>query len=79
MRSKLKPSAIVFLLAICALVATAAKAQTRPFTEGNFFVGAEPYPMYVEYFLPAKATHKFPIILIHGGVHTGAGFVSTPD
>jgi pimeloyl-ACP methyl ester carboxylesterase len=78
MRNKARHSVIIIILGIFAFAATL-EAQTSPYSEGNFFVGAEPYPMYVEYFLPVKATHKFPIILIHGGVHTGAGFVSTPD
>jgi pimeloyl-ACP methyl ester carboxylesterase len=49
------------------------------FTEGNFFVGLQPFPMYVEAFIPAKPTHKTPIVLVHGCCTTGAGFVSTPD
>jgi pimeloyl-ACP methyl ester carboxylesterase len=63
-----------------AMLPVAARCQSQSaFTEGNFFVGEQPFPMYVESFLPAKPLHKFPIILIHGGVHTGAGYVSTPD
>jgi len=59
--------------------AAAVDTRTRPPTEGNFFVGREPYPTYVEYLIPTTSTHKTPIILIHGGEHTGAGYVSTPD
>src|SRR5262245_34311723 len=56
---------------------------------GNFYVGGS-YDqahaahhhvgqMYVQYFIPAELKHPFPIVLIHGGDQTGAGFVSTPD
>ncbi len=35
--------------------------------------------MYVEYQIPAEQRHPFPIVLIHGGGQTGAGWHSTPD
>jgi pimeloyl-ACP methyl ester carboxylesterase len=35
--------------------------------------------MYVEYQIPAQQTHPFPIVLIHGGGQTGAGWHTTPD
>jgi pimeloyl-ACP methyl ester carboxylesterase len=47
--------------------------------EGNFYVGDIPYQMYVEYRMPQTARHSVPIVLFHGGAHTGAGYVSTPD
>jgi pimeloyl-ACP methyl ester carboxylesterase len=34
---------------------------------------------YVEYQIPVGNPKKVPIVMIHGGGHTGAGFVSTPD
>jgi pimeloyl-ACP methyl ester carboxylesterase len=64
---------------VAVISAHAAEPQPVLFTEGNFFVGPEPFPMYVEYFLPAKPTHETPIVLVHGCCTTGAGFVSTPD
>ena len=80
LRAKLKLSRFILLLTFAAAIAGyPADPQPVPFTEGNFFVGAEPFPMYVEYFLPAKPTHATPIVLIHGCCTTGAGFVSTPD
>jgi pimeloyl-ACP methyl ester carboxylesterase len=69
----------VLMLAAWALAASTSKPLAPPFTESNFFVGSGPYPMYVESFIPVNPSHKFPIVLIHGGVHTGAGYVSTPD
>jgi pimeloyl-ACP methyl ester carboxylesterase len=35
--------------------------------------------MYVNYIIPYTITHKYPIVLIHGGVGTGQAFLSTPD
>ncbi len=36
--------------------------------------------MYVEYQIPAELrAGAYPIIMVHGGGHTGAGFQSTPD
>ena len=35
--------------------------------------------LYVEYQIPAQRTHRFPILLVHGGDQTGAGWWSTPD
>lgn len=46
---------------------------------GNFYVGEPPYQMYVEYFLPSALEHTTPIVLFHGGSHTGSCYLSTPD
>jgi len=35
--------------------------------------------MYVQYLLPALQTHALPIVMIHGGAHTGKTWESTPD
>jgi pimeloyl-ACP methyl ester carboxylesterase len=35
--------------------------------------------MYVEYMIPAKRLHPFPIIMVHGGSQTGTNFTGTPD
>lgn len=35
--------------------------------------------MYVEYQIPAKQTHPYPIVMMHGGGQTGNNFRSTPD
>lgn len=58
-------------------------------SQGNFFVGGH-YThtkdgqimvgqMYVQYEIPAKRTHESPLVMIHGGGQTGAGYWSTPD
>jgi pimeloyl-ACP methyl ester carboxylesterase len=34
---------------------------------------------FVEYQIPQRQTHPFPIVLIHGGSQTGTGWINTPD
>ncbi len=46
-----------------------------PSVEGSPIVGQ----MYVEYMIPAKRVHPFPIIMVHGGSQTGTNFTGTPD
>src|SRR5947208_17004586 len=35
--------------------------------------------MYVEIRIPAKLTHPYPIIMVHGGSMSGTNFTGTPD
>jgi pimeloyl-ACP methyl ester carboxylesterase len=45
-----------------------------------FYSGTAENPIYVDYF-PAfsKAATRLPLVMLHGGFHTGAGYISTPD
>src|SRR5207253_6889521 len=43
--------------------------------EGSPMVGH----MYVEYMIPARRTHPYPIVMVHGGGQTGTNFTGTPD
>ena len=75
------------------LAAPSAQAQERgPLTLAKasyFFVGgkidtaAEGSPMvghmYVEYMIPARQRHPYPIVMVHGGSQTGTNFTGTPD
>ena len=86
-------TAMVFLLLAIALVpvvsATGNAARKPPILiarHGNFFVGGTHNAddrivgqMYVEYHIPAKVEHRFPIVLIHGGGQIGVGWNETPD
>ena len=57
--------------------------------QGYFFVGGKYFDTpngkvmaghtYVEYFIPEKRTHRFPLIMIAGGAMSGANFTGTPD
>ncbi|MEH2248502.1 alpha/beta fold hydrolase [Nostoc sp.] len=49
------------------------------YTQTEFFVGAIPYQMYVQYYCPRQDQNSVPIVLLHGGFHTGTCFVKTPD
>ena len=35
--------------------------------------------MYVQYQIPARQTHPYPVVMIHGGGQTGVNFLGTPD
>src|SRR4030088_401031 len=75
------------------LAASLAHAQERgPLTLASasyFFVGgkidtsAQGSPMvghiYVEYMIPARRSHPYPILMLHGASHTGTNFTGTPD
>jgi pimeloyl-ACP methyl ester carboxylesterase len=43
--------------------------------EGSPMVGQ----MYVEYMIPQKQSHPYPIVMIHGGNQTGTNFTGTAD
>ncbi|WP_213993473.1 alpha/beta hydrolase [Sodalis sp. dw_96] len=58
-------------------------------SQGNFFVVGKytltkegqrmSGQMYVQYQIPAKQTHPYPLLMIHGGGQTGEGYYETPD
>src|SRR5580658_9499319 len=35
--------------------------------------------LYAEYQIPVKKTHRWPIVMIHGGAQSGTNFTGTPD
>ncbi len=47
----------------------------------EFYVGTMPAKMFVQRLSrrPGSTKQPFPIIMIHGGLQTGSGFISTPD
>jgi len=57
--------------------------------EGYFFVGGRQVArgqetvhvdhMYVEYQIPAKLLHPYPLVMVHGGGGTGVTYQGTPD
>jgi len=83
------------LLSIASLVCgpTGGRAADDPplaiARDGFFYVGGKsvalngrPYmsgQMYVEFRVPAKQTHPFPIVMVHGGTMSGTNFTGTPD
>jgi pimeloyl-ACP methyl ester carboxylesterase len=78
--------------AVAVFVAPARAASEAPLViakQGYFFAGGridraiEGAPMvghmYVEYQIPAKLEHPYPVVMIHGGSQTGTNFTGTPD
>jgi pimeloyl-ACP methyl ester carboxylesterase len=73
--------------------AGAAKAADDPpmvlKTQGFFYVGGKPADikghthvvgqMYVDFFIPEKQAHPYPIVMVHGGTRTGTTYLGTPD
>src|SRR5712664_2233751 len=52
-----------------------AGGRIDPSIEGSPMVGQ----MYVEFQIPQKLEHPFPVVMIHGGSQTGTNFTGTPD
>jgi pimeloyl-ACP methyl ester carboxylesterase len=80
-------------LAICVAAVLAVSAQGQaPLViakQGYFFVGGKYFDtkdghfmsgqMYVEFQIPAKLTHPYPIVLFSGGGQSGLNYAGTPD
>src|SRR6202047_721146 len=81
-------AAVLIGLSLDAMVARADDALSIA-KQGIFYVGGKyvesngDMPMvgqaFVEYQIPQRRTHPYPIVLIHGGSQTGTGWISTPD
>jgi pimeloyl-ACP methyl ester carboxylesterase len=78
-------------VALILLAATAA-AQAPPLViarQGYFFVGGKYFDasdgrfmsgqMYVEFQIPSKVTHRYPIVMLSGGGQSGLNYAGTPD
>ena len=50
-------------------------AKDAKFSDGDIAVNQ----MYVQYQIPETLKYKYPIVLMHGGGHTGAFYETTPD
>jgi pimeloyl-ACP methyl ester carboxylesterase len=79
---------IVLLLAAAALVSGCAGMET-PVATNYFYVGGK-YEgegaqrklvghMYVQSFIPARRTHRWPVVMVHGNSQSGNNFVGTVD
>src|SRR5580765_1745972 len=80
------------LLMLSAPAASRASDESAPLMlarDGYFYVngkttqiGGKTYvtdQMYVEERVPARRTHEFPIVMVHGGTMSGVNFTGTPD
>jgi pimeloyl-ACP methyl ester carboxylesterase len=50
-------------------------SKIDPSVEGSAPVGH----MYVEYMIPQRLRHRYPVVMVHGGSQTGTNFTGTPD
>ena len=78
--------------AMCATLSAAHAAGDPPLAlakDGYFYVGGHAATvdghqyvsgqMYTEFRIPAKQTHPYPIIMVHGGTMSGINYTGTPD
>ena len=86
-------AAALAIACTCALAAPSVQAQQRGplvlakssyfFIDGKIDPAVEGSPtvghMYVEYMIPQRQTHRYPIVMVHGGSQTGTNFTGTPD
>src|SRR5215471_8425919 len=87
----MKSFTLMLLLLIGITAAAAMKdPEVLPIArQGYFFVGgkysndgdraAMSGQLYVEFQIPSKQSHPWPIVMIHGGGQTGTNFMGTPD
>jgi pimeloyl-ACP methyl ester carboxylesterase len=85
--------ALPILLALLLLLAPLARAQERGplvlakasylFVGGKIDTSVAGSPMvgqmYVEYMIPQRLLHPYPVVMVHGGNQTGTNFTGTPD
>jgi pimeloyl-ACP methyl ester carboxylesterase len=75
---------------ICAPLARAQEPDPLVLAKSSyFFVGGRIDPavagsamvgqMYVEYMIPQRLLHPYPVVMVHGGSQTGTNFTGTPD
>jgi len=86
---------VLIALALAAALSVAVDAKDSPLAplsiarQGYFFVGGKystvkdqqvmSGQLYVEFQIPSKQTHEWPIVMIHGGGQSGTNFTATPD
>jgi pimeloyl-ACP methyl ester carboxylesterase len=79
-----------FAIAIAAAAGRSKDAEQLSIArQGYFFAGgkysshddrtAMSGQLYVEFQIPSKQTHPWPVVMIHGGGQTGTNFTGTPD
>ena len=88
----MKTISIVTAAALMLLAGGSAQAADEPLVlarDGFMYVGGKTMQvngreylygqMYVEIRIPAKQTHPYPIIMVHGGSMSGTNYTGTPD
>jgi pimeloyl-ACP methyl ester carboxylesterase len=81
---------ICFMVIVDTTVAGAQQSKSMEVAKfGSFYVGGRQFSyqgnttivdqMYVEYFIPAKVSSPYPIVMIHGTFQSGTVYLGTPD
>jgi pimeloyl-ACP methyl ester carboxylesterase len=94
-RNRLKAAALLAAASSIALIGASASGgadDNAPLSlarDGYFYVNAKTTSadgktyvtdqMYVEERVPARRTHAYPIVMVHGGTMSGVNFTGTPD
>jgi pimeloyl-ACP methyl ester carboxylesterase len=92
MKKILRSAVSILCLVLAGPALSAAAAADAPLElakDGYFYVnaktkmvGGKPYvtdQMYVEERVPARRTHAYPIVMVHGGTMSGVNYTGTPD
>ena len=82
MRFAIVPRTMLLVAAFLgSIAAPAAAEEAKPFIRdvSIAYVGKLPHQMYVERWQPWERRHERPIVLFHGGSHTGSVHLTTPD
>ncbi len=87
--AKITMSGIVGALLMMGVAQAADDPPMSLARDGFFYIGGKPSKvgdrtiitgqMYVEYRIPAKQTHPYPIVMVHGGTRAGTTYLGTPD
>ena len=74
---------------LCGIAQAADEGPLTLARDGHFYVGGRStvvdgrtyvlHQMYVEVRIPARQTHRYPIVMVHGGTMSGTNFTGTPD
>jgi pimeloyl-ACP methyl ester carboxylesterase len=85
-------ASVAALAAVFALTPGRAAEESSPLAlarDGYFYVNAKTVSaggksyisdqMYVEERIPARRTHRYPIVMVHGGTMSGVNYTGTPD
>jgi pimeloyl-ACP methyl ester carboxylesterase len=91
-RRRLAIDKLVAALLLCLCLDATVTRAADPLAiakQGNFYIGGKyvesnaDRPMvgqaFVEFEVPQRQLHPYPIVMIHGGSQTGTGWMSTPD
>src|SRR5215470_4445162 len=82
-------TSLIAVIAVTGLEAAPSETPLSLTRDGYFYVNAKSATadgktyvtdqMYVEERVPARRTHAYPIVMVHGGTMSGVNYTGTPD